>query len=202
MWNCVSCRRRKVRCDRRYPCAPCTRNRTECVFPVSGRIPRRGRDPNYSKAPAQKQAELGGRLRRLEAMIGDLGSQVEHAVAVSQSNPSVESSTGVTNATNATSSETGWPNHRLTLPRPSANQISHTTRDEMQRGSGMAQGSSQSPQVSDGFGELQVASNGDLVVGDQFWTVFCKEVGSSSAPFRSALPARVELGTFKWRSCA
>jgi Fungal Zn(2)-Cys(6) binuclear cluster domain len=183
VWSCVNCRRRKVRCDRRHPCAPCTRNKTECVFPVSGRIPRRGRDANYPNPPAQKQAELLGRLRRLEAMVGDLGSQVEHAAAVGQGNHPVESSTSATSATGATSSETA-------------------TRDGVQAGSGMAKGTSELPQVSDEFGELVVASNGDIVVGNRFWTVFCKEVCSSSAPFCFALPTGVELGICDWRSNA
>jgi hypothetical protein len=194
VWSCVNCRRRKVRCDRRHPCAPCTRNKTECVFPVSGRIPRRGRDTNYPNPPAQKQAELLGRLRRLEAMVGDLGSQVEHAAAVSQGSHPVESSTS------ATSSETGWPGHRLALQGQSASGKPRTTRDGVQTGSGMAKGTSESPQVADEFGELVVASNGDLVVGNRFWTVFCKEVCSSSAPLCFALPTGVELGICDWRS--
>jgi Fungal Zn(2)-Cys(6) binuclear cluster domain len=186
VWSCINCRRRKVRCDRRHPCAPCTRNKTECIFPVSGRIPRRGRDANYPNPPAQKKAELLGHLRRLEAMVGDLSSQVEHAAAVSQGNHLMDSSTGVTSAastTSVTSSETSWPDHRLALHSQSASGNLRTTHDGVQTGSGMAKGTSESPQVSDGFGELEVASNGDLVVGNRFWTVFCKEVCSSSAPF-------------------
>jgi hypothetical protein len=85
IWSCVNCRRRKVRCDRRNPCAPCIRNQYECMFPTSGRVPRRGR------AAAQKQVELVGRLRRLEAMVGDLGSQVEHAKEQSPSGHPSES---------------------------------------------------------------------------------------------------------------
>ena len=135
-----------------------------------------------SNPPAQKQAELLGRLRRLEAMVGDLSSQVEHAAAVSQDNHPVESSMSATSATSATSSETGWPDHRLALHSQSASGNPRTTRDGVQTGSGMTKGTSESPQVSDEFGELVVASNGDLVVGNRFWTVFCKEVCSSSAP--------------------
>src|SRR3954471_23825164 len=70
VWNCVNCRRRKVHCGRR---APCTRNKTECAFPVSGRILHRGRDANYPKTPAQKQTEFLGRRRRLEATVGSHG---------------------------------------------------------------------------------------------------------------------------------
>jgi hypothetical protein len=44
---------------------------------VSGRIPRRSRDPSASKTPAQKQSELLGRLRRLESVVTELAAQVE-----------------------------------------------------------------------------------------------------------------------------
>ena len=84
VWSCVSCRWRKVCCDRRHPSAPCTRKKTECVFPISGRILRRGRDSSYPKSPAQKQVEFMGRLRWVKAMVGDLSSQVEDAAVVSQ----------------------------------------------------------------------------------------------------------------------
>jgi hypothetical protein len=182
VWSCVNCRRRKVRCDRRHPCAPCTRNKAECVFPISGRIPRRSRDANYPNPPAQKQAELLGRLRRLEAMVGDLGSQVEHAAAASQGNHPVENPTSVANTTSATSSEMDWPDHRLALHSQSASGNPHTTRDGVQTGSSMAKGTSESQQVSDEFGDLVVASDGDLIVGNRFWTVFCKEVRSQLCP--------------------
>jgi hypothetical protein len=132
VWSCV-----KVRCDRRHPCAPCTRNDAECVFPISGRIPRRGHDFNAS---AQKKAELLGRLRRLEAMVGGLSSQVEHAEAADQSNHPGKSSVNV-----------------QTEPVLTKN-------------------TSESPHLSGEFGELVLANNGNLIVGNQFWTVFCKEV--------------------------
>jgi hypothetical protein len=202
VWSCINCRRRKIRCDRRHPCAPCTRNKTGCVFPVSGRMPRRGREANYSTPPAQKQAELLGRLRRLEAMVGDLSSQVEHAAAVRQGNHSVESSMSASSATNATSSETGWPDNRLALHSQSADGNPRTTHEGVQTGSGIAKGTSASPQVSEELGELVVASNGDLVIGDRFWTVFCKEVCSSSASLCFALPTEVELDVGDWRSNA
>lgn len=34
--SCSLCNRRKVRCDRREPCAPCTRAGKPCVYPPSG----------------------------------------------------------------------------------------------------------------------------------------------------------------------
>ena len=130
LWSCVNCRRRKVRCDRHQPCAPCTRNKTECIFSLSSRVPRRSRDVNYSNPPAQKkQAELLGRLRRLEAMVGDLGSQVEHAVGVTRGNHLVESLTSATSGTSTTSSETGRPDDRLALYDQTASGYPWTMHD-------------------------------------------------------------------------
>ena len=180
VWSCINCRRRKVRCDRRHPCAPCSRNKTECVFPMSGRIPRRSRDPNYPKTPTQKQTEVLGRLRRLEAMVGDLGSQVEHAAAVSECDHPVESSLSATNTTSAAPSETGWPNHGLARYGQTAYGNPSTTLDEVQTDSSRANETSASLQIPDQSKGLVVTSNGDLVVDDRFWTVFCKEVSSSA----------------------
>jgi hypothetical protein len=77
IWSCVICRRRKIRCDRKDPCSNCTKSNIDCHFPVTGRIPRRSRDPSASKTPAQKQSELLGRLRRLESVVTELAAQVE-----------------------------------------------------------------------------------------------------------------------------
>jgi Fungal Zn(2)-Cys(6) binuclear cluster domain len=148
IWNCVNCRRRKVRCDRRDPCLQCTRNKIECVFPISGRIPSRSR---VGDRAGQKQFELVRRLRRLEAMVGGLSSQVENAAGINQSHPPAES------------------------PIISASATS-------EQSFGISNGTSGASQVPEDFGVLEVARNGDLVVGEGFWTVFCKEVCTVSTP--------------------
>ena len=67
--SCVTCRKRKVRCDKRHPCINCNKAGIECVFPGPGRAPRRSR-----KAP---DTELLARLRKLEGMVKDMGKEVE-----------------------------------------------------------------------------------------------------------------------------
>lgn len=59
--SCVTCRRRKVRCNKRNPCSNCTKAGIECIFPAPGRAPRRPKRP--------QDAELLSRLRRLESVI-------------------------------------------------------------------------------------------------------------------------------------
>lgn len=76
--SCVTCRRRKVRCNKRNPCSNCVKAGIECVFPAPGRAPRKPKRP--------QDAELLSRLRRLEGVIeqirekkGDGSSSPEQA---------------------------------------------------------------------------------------------------------------------------
>ncbi|PNS15641.1 hypothetical protein CAC42_4093 [Sphaceloma murrayae] len=69
--SCVTCRRRKVKCDKSHPCANCVRAHIECVFPTPGRAPRRPR-----KQPDSRDTELLDRLRRLEGVVKGLGVDV------------------------------------------------------------------------------------------------------------------------------
>ena len=68
--SCVTCRRRKVRCDKKHPsCSNCTKAGIECVFPGPGRAKRKTRKP--------QDAELLARLKKLEGVIQSLGAQVD-----------------------------------------------------------------------------------------------------------------------------
>ncbi|KAF1955036.1 hypothetical protein CC80DRAFT_526443 [Byssothecium circinans] len=67
--SCVTCRRRKVKCDKRQPCTNCARAKIECMFPGPGRTPRKARRP--------PDGELLDRLRRLEGVVQSLNVQVE-----------------------------------------------------------------------------------------------------------------------------
>lgn len=67
--SCVTCRRRKVKCDKQHPCSNCVRGKIDCVFPGPGRAPRKSRKP--------QDGELLERLRRLEGVVQTLNAQVE-----------------------------------------------------------------------------------------------------------------------------
>ncbi|KAF2801693.1 uncharacterized protein BDZ99DRAFT_402906 [Mytilinidion resinicola] len=67
--SCVTCRKRKVKCDKRNPCSNCTKAKIECVFPSPGRAPRKSRKP--------PDGELMERLRKLEGVVQSLNAQVE-----------------------------------------------------------------------------------------------------------------------------
>lgn len=66
--SCVTCRRRKVRCNKENPCSNCVRAGIDCIFPGPGRAPRRSRKP--------PDAELLARLKRLEGVVTSLGVEV------------------------------------------------------------------------------------------------------------------------------
>lgn len=67
--SCTTCRKRKVRCDKRHPCSNCSKSGTECIFPGPGRAPRRSRKP--------PDTELLARLRRLEGVVQNLGKGID-----------------------------------------------------------------------------------------------------------------------------
>ncbi|PQE29949.1 fungal specific transcription factor domain-containing protein [Rutstroemia sp. NJR-2017a WRK4] len=73
--SCVTCRRRKVKCDKQVPCGNCTKAQTQCVFPAPGRAPRRPRAGG--KPVTDREAELLKRLRRLEGVVEELSGQVD-----------------------------------------------------------------------------------------------------------------------------
>ena len=67
--SCITCRKRKVRCDKRQPCSNCNKAAIECIFPSPGRAPRRSRKP--------PDTELLERLRKLEGVVQSLGKTAE-----------------------------------------------------------------------------------------------------------------------------
>ncbi|CAK7207668.1 hypothetical protein SEUCBS139899_010479 [Sporothrix eucalyptigena] len=79
--SCVTCRRRKVRCDKLMPCTNCRRAMVPCIFPAPERAPRRPRrkDPVTLKPhqSSEREIELLKRLRKLEGIVEELSGQVE-----------------------------------------------------------------------------------------------------------------------------
>lgn len=68
-FSCLTCRQRKVKCDRRNPCANCTKTATQCSFipPVRGKRVRR---------IAPKEG-LHAKLRRYEAMVKSYEAKIK-----------------------------------------------------------------------------------------------------------------------------
>ena len=73
--SCVTCRRRKVKCDKKNPCSNCVKAHVHCVFPAPGRAPRKPR--SAAKPISDREAELLKRLRRLEGVVEELSGHNE-----------------------------------------------------------------------------------------------------------------------------
>ncbi|KAF4978382.1 hypothetical protein FZEAL_5223 [Fusarium zealandicum] len=88
--SCVTCRRRRVRCDKTMPCSNCRRAQSDCTYPASGRAPRQMRPRDASAhAPqplkpgsTEREADLVERLRKLENLVNELGGQADSGVSV------------------------------------------------------------------------------------------------------------------------
>ncbi|KAJ8103394.1 fungal-specific transcription factor domain-containing protein [Lipomyces tetrasporus] len=95
--SCVTCRSRKVRCDKLSPCSNCRRANIACVVPSTDRPPRWARRLGYisNNAASNAQAEQAStdlrvgqvmeRLRTLESLVKELSGQLEQAHAAANS---------------------------------------------------------------------------------------------------------------------
>ena len=70
-FSCLTCRQRKIKCDRQCPCSHCVKNGIECYFvaPVRGKRKR-------TKPPREG---LHAKLRRYEELLKTYGAKVEAA---------------------------------------------------------------------------------------------------------------------------
>ncbi|KAI9885577.1 MAG: Exosome non-catalytic core component [Watsoniomyces obsoletus] len=64
--SCVTCRKRKVKCDKRWPCSNCNRARISCVYPGPERAQRR------PKKVTESNHELLARIKKLEGVVREL----------------------------------------------------------------------------------------------------------------------------------
>ncbi|KAI0188416.1 fungal-specific transcription factor domain-containing protein [Astrocystis sublimbata] len=150
--SCVSCRSRKLKCDRQDPCRNCVRSHSECVFPERKRIQRPRKNKN---------TELLQRLSRLESIVSSVGvTNVDSLEASGQAG-------GETNA--ATAAEA---NARRTaageLPGlPSSIEASSKTQDDVADPLGLKD-SKQKPPLD---------STASQYLSGQFWSSLCDEVG-------------------------
>ncbi|KAI1455343.1 fungal-specific transcription factor domain-containing protein [Annulohypoxylon moriforme] len=96
--SCVTCRTRKVRCDKSSPCSNCRRAKIPCVFPNLDKPPRWARRleriANSAKAAQESDPSVNqvmDRLRSLEGLVKELSGQLEQAHANARGSPSANS---------------------------------------------------------------------------------------------------------------
>lgn len=89
--SCVSCRQRKVKCNKVRPCTPCQKSGLSCVFPSRVRVPRN------KQGSQTRDTELLRRISRLESLVSKvdaakaLAESREAAPGSSSASPSMES---------------------------------------------------------------------------------------------------------------
>lgn len=165
IWSCVTCRRRKVKCDRKDPCSNCVKNQIECHFPVTGRLPRR-RDPAAWKSPTEKQAELLDRLRRLESLVTELAAQVEDGPDKIQSlfTGPLTSATGVIHSGETVNAAVGKQGLLDAKSPMAVGELISAMKSSFQE------------EMNEDFGRLVVGKEAGLQIGKGFWSIFCNEV--------------------------
>ncbi len=170
--SCVTCRRRKVKCDKQNPCSNCTKAGSACVFPAPGRAPRRPRQGG--KVVSEREAELLKRLRRLEGVVEELSGQVEiEAVKHSPSSDnssqpkdgeSADSHTGKTNTVRVVGMDEGGGNRGAWLTR------------SFRIGGGPPKTEFNVDEVQKGVGRLVVDEGKSHYVASPFWAQITDEV--------------------------
>lgn len=168
--SCVTCRRRKVKCDKRFPCSNCAKAGSECIFPAPGRAPRKPRQGG--KVVSEREAELLKRLRRLEGVVEELSGQVELEAA--RQSPSSENSSAHKDGDSA-----GDPNTK-------AHNVRVVGMDEGTRnswlvkgfriGNGPAKRAFNVEAATQGIGKLVLDEGKSRYVASTFWASITDEV--------------------------
>ncbi|KAI0020238.1 fungal-specific transcription factor domain-containing protein [Xylariomycetidae sp. FL0641] len=129
--SCVTCRARRVRCDKLSPCTNCRRAKIDCVVPSKDdqpprwarRLERLARSHGDAYDPAT--APMMDRLRNLESLVKELTSQLEQAnSAANESNVSTRDSPAVTSPGSSNQEFRSEYGHPLP-PRPSVAGLSN-----------------------------------------------------------------------------
>lgn len=144
--SCVTCRRRKVRCNKCEPCSNCVKAGINCVFPGPGRAPRK---------PQQRPIDVDvlTRLRKLEGVVESLGGTeaIEKLIAARLA----ESSPVDNNAAS--------PSRTFSAENDTHNQ------SEASGASNEAGGNNTPPEIYEGVGRLVINDSKSAYISDRFW---------------------------------
>ncbi|KKA27748.1 hypothetical protein TD95_001269 [Thielaviopsis punctulata] len=174
--SCVTCRRRKVRCDKHMPCSNCRRNQIQCVFPAPGRAPRRPR-PKDLNAPAAKnvserEAELLERLRKLEGIVDELSRQLD---AEQMKTQSAGGSPDTNNGSGSPSQTIGSPTHGT--PGSGISDLTSRSRIPRPRADDTAEGTGKEAVLTNKFGRLVLSDKAKgQYVANAFWSKLTEQL--------------------------
>ncbi|KAL8746716.1 MAG: hypothetical protein Q9190_001309 [Brigantiaea leucoxantha] len=171
--SCVTCRKRKVRCDKGHPCANCNRAGIECIFPGPGRAPRRSRKP--------PDTELLARLRRLEGVVQNLGKNIdEEPGTIDGEGPPDDSATTTTTTVAAAAAAAATTTKTATEDGPDGGSQCSKSEKKIPNRCGMFNGPKPSSDQTNGvvreFGRLVVDEGRSRYVSNKFWNSLSEEV--------------------------
>jgi hypothetical protein len=172
--SCVTCRRRKVKCDKSNPCSNCTKAGSPCVFPAPGRAPRRPRQGG--KVVSEREAELLKRLRRLEGVVEELSGQVE--VEAVKHSPSSDNSSSVHKDTESggdASNHKGATVRVVGMDEGSGNRRQWIMRS-LKLGAGPPKSAWGPEEAERGVGRLVLDEGKSRYVASPFWAAISEEV--------------------------
>ena len=164
--SCVTCRKRKVKCDKLWPCNNCNRAHIECVFPAPGRAPRKPR-----KLGDGKDKELLERLRKLESVVKNMGAEVPGEETKESSNEKAKEtaspSASPVNGTGAEYSTNSCAPAVAAATRDPEEEFRSKTRwvEEQQKG-----------RFENRFGRLVVNEGKSRYINNSFWANLSNEV--------------------------
>lgn len=156
--SCVICRRRKVRCNKQYPCSNCAKAKVQCIFPAPERAKRRPRKP--------PDGELLSRLRRLEGVIQGMGMSVEDELANSDGHSTGQSG-DQQKQQNERNSQSG--SYSSVHPSPIRDSISQAPTPHSPDGTVTGD-------FSNDFSRLVVNEGKSRYVNNRFWATLSNEV--------------------------
>lgn len=179
--SCVTCRRRKVRCNKRTPCSNCTKAGVECIFPPPGRAPRKSKRP--------PDAELLSRLRRLEGVIehlsgknGESGGGSTSSISPTQPTPatipSISSGTASAPSVPTSSDAEKKPQNGGGCPFEDADPKKPATR-----------------KFENEFGRLVIEEGKSRYVSNRLWASLGDEVYTDSTTYLCLISVRVTILT-------
>ncbi|KAI1424524.1 fungal-specific transcription factor domain-containing protein [Xylaria sp. FL1777] len=183
--SCVTCRRRKVRCDKHMPCGNCRKAQIQCVFPAPGRAPRRPRakDPNAPpKQTSEREMELMKRLRKLEGIVEDLSGQIEFETykhGANSESPEATSDTVHENDRRKMTASPSTENPSLANNAPPGySALRRTGTGGSATSSSLANAKSQhGSDVNKDFGKLVLNEKGKVrYVNNAFWSKITEEI--------------------------
>ena len=154
--SCITCRKRKVRCDKTHPCSNCSKAGIECIFPGPGRAPRRSKKP--------PDTELLARLRRLEGVVQSLGKGID-GEELEVKDEGTKEKERIPHQTTGTNGNLNGADRGLPA--------SFTSKPEYPGGFPEQQGAEE---IATEFGRLVVSDGRSRYVSNRFWTTLTEEV--------------------------